>query len=652
MNRLARPVTTDEKTKLRRDGQWSSLYLWIDNPLTAQTPAVYTARVNGAPGSMDQVASIAYDGGAGTLSNVKVGMSLWLGSSAGKYDKGQARIRIAPDGSNFYIGEESEISIADDDYITVVDEFSIGDIWARHIRIVSTTPYEDYNIAYSNQHSARAPIPVLGLDAVVELVGNTVTVGFDATDSWVPGGGSKTYSWAAPGASATSGLTTATPTMTYNATGRYRVAGTVTIGGVSFTGYRYVRVWNAGDPLTTQFTLGNIEGSLAEGGWSFQVTLYSNTDADISAVRDRAKVVLCAKDYYGSECVSLGYVEGRENIVASGWIAGETIHWSPEQGSVTFQVRGPQYWFGQVPAFPVGLEHVNSSPVAWTQYQNLTVDAVLWHLLMWRTTAPICIDCRVKADTRLAVSLEAPASNLWEQMKVLAQQSILANIYCNRYGQLFEEIESQYSDDRSTIVEVMDLEKTDLIRDVDFERIVVNPVSRVDLSGVAFDGTTPAAYCALSPGNVFGRFGAVQVQDRLLLSGQAQAVTLAGLLLGHLNNEYPRLPLKLAENNRFLDIAPAMYIRLTLDAGDTIRGISFTLKRFIPRRITYVFNAKTGMLMPEIEFEAETFQQLAIATNCPTDPQTLTASSSPTAPPIYSPGAASGDSLWAITYNP
>jgi hypothetical protein len=652
MNRLPRAPTSGEKTKMRTDEQWSRQYLIIDNPLSDDVPAVYTARVNGTPSTTDQVAEFQYDGGSGTLANVLVGMTLWLGSSAGDYDKGQARIRALPDADTFFIGEESEIDIADNDYVTIVDDFSPGGFWAKHAKMDGATTEMDYNVSYSNQHSNRNPVPVLGTDAIAELVGNTVTVGFDATDSWVPGGGTNSYSWSAPGASATSGLTTATPTFTYNAAGRYRVSCAVTINGVEFTGYRYVYVHDKNNPPITDFTLENPEGSVDDGGWSFAVTLYGS-DADRSLVRDRAKVILFSKDYYRSEQVSLGYLEGRENIQCMGWIAGETILWSPEQSSVTFEIKGPQYWLGKINAFPIMLDHTNATPAAWTEYNGLTVDAALWHLLMWRTTAPLCMDCRVETDTRLAKSLEAPATNLWEQIKVFCKQTILANVYCDRWGRFFEEVEPQYKDDRSAIVEVMELTTVDFMRDVEFQRIVVSPVCQVNASGIYFDGTTALSYCAVSPGVIFKRYGEPHTQDRLLISGSAQVVTLAGLMLGRLNNEYPRITLKLAANNPFFDIAPAMYATLTLNSDDTPRGISFTLKRLIPRRIRLVFNHQTGALMPEIDFEPETFAEIAIATNCLAEAPELTGSTAPAGPPVTGTGSgASGDSVWEITYNP
>ena len=93
---MAREITAPELALLRGDGHWSKLYLAIYKPNT-----VYTARLNGVPSSNDRAYEITYDGGSGTLSDVKVGMTLYVGSVAGAYDLGMCRIRKTPGASTF-----------------------------------------------------------------------------------------------------------------------------------------------------------------------------------------------------------------------------------------------------------------------------------------------------------------------------------------------------------------------------------------------------------------------------------------------------------------------------------------------------------------------------------------------------------------------
>ena len=136
---IPRAITPTELAYLRRDNQWSELFLHVDAPAT-----VYTARLNGAPASTNKVVEITYDGGSGTLGNVLPGMTLAVGSAAGASEKGLCRIRAVPGAAKFYLGETSEIAWADNDYLTVLDEFGL---WPRHVGQVGLDTYVDYNIA-------------------------------------------------------------------------------------------------------------------------------------------------------------------------------------------------------------------------------------------------------------------------------------------------------------------------------------------------------------------------------------------------------------------------------------------------------------------------------------------------------------------------
>ena len=158
---MARPITSPELALLRSDTQFSKLYLAIYQPNT-----IYTARLNGVPSSNDRAYQITYDGGSGTLANVKVGMTLYVGTSAsgaGINDLGTCVIRKTPGASTFYIGLTSEIVWADNCYLTIVDDF---ELWAKHATIASAVLSMDVDVGYSDQHSAFRPVPVLGTHAV------------------------------------------------------------------------------------------------------------------------------------------------------------------------------------------------------------------------------------------------------------------------------------------------------------------------------------------------------------------------------------------------------------------------------------------------------------------------------------------------------
>lgn len=607
----ARTVTADELIKLRRDNQFSKLYLAIHNPAV-----VFSARLTEAPGYTDQVVEISYYGGSGTLANVKPDMTLWVGSTAGAYDRGQCRIRLDPDGDTFFISEAADIDWQPDDYLTVVDEFGI---WPRHMRTVEDVFYVDWDIPYSDQHDAATidPVPAMLCNPVAWIgAGGVATVTFDASASWRIGGGAITYAFVAPGASATSGLLTATPTISYNAPGTYRVALTVTSGGRSFTAYRYVFVFQKPSTMpVTQFKLDACSGDAGAGGWSFRVTLYD--EADIATVRERAMVILFAEDFYGDEAVSLGPVAGRENVIAWGWIATESITRNPEQSSVSFEVQGPHWWLDRISGFPVGFLDVRTTPTRWTEFLDLTVDKALFHLLRYRTTALRCIDTSLTGDTRLGAAVEAPFGSLWRQIAQMSEGYILANPRCDRYGMLYVEIDAQYVPVGSrAFPTTQTLAKVDLRAGLTIDRSILPQVGILELSGVFYTGTGAVPFASLANGHTPKRFGSAETVERLIIDSQTQCNELAGLVIGQRNNLYPRMPFPLAANNRFSDITPRQYVYWEMAAADSPRGVAVA-QRFLPRRISLSRDPENGMILVDVEGEGETVDDLSVTKPIP-----------------------------------
>jgi PKD repeat protein len=645
---MARVMTAPELAKIRSDIQFSRLFLGFLAPAT-----VFTARVNGDPASDDQLAELTYDGGSAGFANAIVDQLIYVGSGAGLYDKGMLRLRgtLAGVAGTMKVGEISEIDFDDDDYLTVVDEFPLA---PKHVRLVSGVAKMDYEISYTDQH--EFPDPVLaGCPTFTPtwLTGATVDVEFDWSDSWALDGGGLTYVTVAPGASATSGLATATPTITYNAAGTYRVACTVTrdYGGgdvKTMVGYRYVRVYaDPGDMPITQFTLENCSGSWQRGGWSFRVTCYA--EATRSSVRDRALVCLFARDWYAHTEGSMGPISDRENIVALGWIDGETIAWDPETGSVSFEVQGPQHWLAQMQGYTSGVEDVQVAPTDWTEFQTLDLRSGLWHFLHWRSTVTRMMDVQVTGDTTGISLFNASPGTLWGQISGEAEATIRAHPCCDRFGRLFVEVEPQLVPTGSrTGPTVQALLAQDLRVPVSIGRRTAGRVGLVDSSGIVYAAGSGSSIFSLAPGHVPQRLGpGTASPTRQALASQAQANTLAGLELDWLNNEYPDVSLPLASNHRMLDVCPQQYVTLTLVAGDTVRGIVWTNQKLLPRSVSFRYNHSSGMLLTDVEAEAETTGVGGIDGDVPPATPPDPGYPSYEAPPVWDPGPAATE--WPTT---
>lgn len=607
---IAGVMEAGEIANTRKDNQRSLLYLGIYTP-----PEIATCRLQTVPTDDDQVTNIDVKTWAwkGTFSDAWTDMLVYIGTSAGAYDKGMVRLREDLSGtpSDFDIGETSEIDWAVDDYITIVDEYNLH---PKHLYINPSTQvvYMDYDIAYSDQHSDFDPVPIMGpyLNPAW-LVSGTVDVDFDASDSYEMGGGGVTYLWTSePSANLSwDNNTSATPTATITAAGTYRIGCTVNTGTKTFTGVRYVIVYNKGvsNPVTS-FVLESCSGDWSTGGWSARVVLHD--EATRTEIRDRAAVVLFADEWYGTSNVSIGPISDREDSIFVGWVDGESIEWDPEEGTVAFDIQGPHFWLQKMQGFPSGLESCAGAPAVWTDMQTLTTRKGLWHFAHWRTTITRMMDLRLTADTREIALFNASPGTLWTQIYSEAEATIFAYPCADRYGRLWVDLEQQIipTGDRGSIPLAHTLETQDLVRPITITRKTVPETAMVDLSGIFYVVATPAAtpFFSLAPGHIPKWLGGgIERYERLALASQGQSNTLSGLVLGWKNNEYPEVSLPLASNNRCFDIVPHMNIDLTIAAGDTERGISGTLS-LIPRSVSITHNPETGVLLVDVQAEGET----------------------------------------------
>ena len=624
---MARAATAQELIYFRSSPQYTSIRAAI-----ISMPAMFKSRVNKATWTTrDGIAEIPYDTVTlGAYPDLKIGSTLYIGSQDGLADLGQVRIRQAADATKIYINETSEINWADNIYLTGTLNF---DLWQKALRVVSEVYYMDYDDAYNNQNQVWKPVAIMGPNRVVKLSGATIATTWSGSESWVPDSTISAYAWTATGASATSGMTSATPTITYNAAGTYVVQMTVTAAnGKTATGYRYVVVRSATEPASN-IELKNLRGNWETGGWDFGIKMY--TGADTTTVRDRALCILYSDDTYGSTQINIGPVAGVESILAIGWIKGETINRNPNGGWVEFEAAGPQAWLDQETNFPLGIQNVTSTPTMWTEVKNLTIDKIINHYANQRSTAGAICDVYPTNDTRVAPGLMAALGTLWQQLTTITERTILAHPACNRYGQIYTQIDSQYitSANRTTIPTVMAITKADTVEDIEIERVTVPPVSRIEVSGITVKAgtTTPATFYAIAPGHGYKHYGTSDNIDRLLVTGQAQVINLAGLLLGWKNNPYPRFDIKLRTLNKLIDIAPRQYMNLTVAAGDTPRGIDYDGK-IIVREIEH--STQSGAMLTTITAEAETFQDLSMIGDRPPDGPPLTPPNPPEVPII------------------
>lgn len=606
---MAREMTSGELAAIRSKNQFSKLYLAVHNPTV-----VFSCRVNQAFTTKDKVVQITYDAPTGDYTDVIPGMTVWLGTTAGAWDAGQVRVRKAASSSILYVGENSDVFWADDLYATVVDEFSI---WARHPRVLAdTSVYMDYDVEYTDQHDDCAPVPVIGTHKCLWLTGESVSVDLDASNSWCPSAGEMTFLWESTGGSL-SGETTATPTFTADAAGVYRIDCSVTVGGATTTGRRYIFVYDAENQPFKPSLKSEPSGSYDNGGWEFSVGIVG--PADQSIIRDRALAILFSMDFYDGIEASLGPIAGSENIKVVGYINGESINVNPVESTVAFEVKGPHAQIEALEEFIDGIEDTAGTPDAWTEIKNLTIDKCVWHLITWRSTISTAMDVYPSGDTRQALMLQSGEGNLMSQINDNAS-AIAAKACCDRLGRMFIEVNLQMVpvSDRAGVPEVLELTKKDWTGAISITRNVQPKTSQVILSGVHYEtGTEGSAIFSLAPGHVFKRFGSTLSIERLLLESQSKANELAGLVLGWNNHEYD-FEINTSGNNGMVDICPAQYVKLDISSADNSRGIPFA-GRMIVREITMLFDSKTSAISYQWVGESESFPENNVDGDVPSE---------------------------------
>jgi hypothetical protein len=594
-------ATSPQLAYYRTPGKWSTVYAAIYKP-----PIVYRARINQTFTTLDQVLSLTYDTGSGTLADVLPDMELWIGSSSDTYDKGIVRLRDR-DATKFYISEVSEVNFADNDFLTVVAHFPP---WARPVRVLTNgTVYMDETL-YSDQHTNWDPMPNMGPNKVAELTGSSVNVGFDGSTSFCVDSSISSYAWTCSTASASSGASTSTVTFQFNSTGWHLVYLTVTAAnGKSFWGVRFVYIWNETHPPSPAI-INSANQQAESGGWTFEISMF--TQASLTDFYDRAMVVVFSKDHYGSSQVNIGPVSGAENVKLIGWIDGETHQIISEAGKVTFSAATAHKFMGRIPSWPDGVQYVSGTPALWTRVKDLTVDKGTYHFLRWRSTITRIMDVTLTGDTRLTQEVSSSSQNLWGQLQELTWAQIYARPGVNSLNQLSIQIHPCLIPYASrTFPTVMALTDDDYQDDFEIERSVVDEVSIVDMSGVIVTApNTGVAKFALAPGHSLPHYGEWDLQTNLLLSSQSQVITLAGLYRSWRNNPFKSIPLKLVAPIALIDCFPNQRCTISIPSSSNLRGFSYS-GGVIPTSVGMVHDPDTGYLYWEVDFEAETVESQA-----------------------------------------
>ena len=626
---MASVLTAGEIATYRKKGQWKKYYLAI-----AKYNTIFSAKLDTVPTSNDMVTQIAYVNGAyasgySVLTDIRVDMTLYVGTSPGAYDLGMARIRKTPTSSILYLGEVSEIDwghnecLEDTIYLTVVDDYQLR---AKPIKLLNDVAFMDVDIPIGTNHTTFDPVPIMGGHRIAVLDDKTglagAILGPDAnTAAWVLNSTIASVLWEIPGASLVDDLTEVNPVAVFDTPGIYPAYCTFTsTTGKTAWGVRYVIIFDhSADRPIIDFVHQNKNVTYDSGGHAFDVTINSNaTQADI---RDHSLCILFSENYIDGELVQRPEpFPAYQSIETTGYIGKYSISRNWEKGSATFTVEGAQGWLKKMQGFPSGLEFKIGAAAAWTDMPLLTTTRMIWHFLHWRTTATKVMDVILPPDTLYATAFNSMQKFLWDQIVEIAQPALFASPGVDCYGRFFLEVEPQMVPEASrSWPVVMDFVKSDLQGDINWDVETESQIGILMSAGLYINSTKAAStFFSLSPGHVMKQYGGdMSVMTNVpLVASQAGSNSLCGLYMGWKNNPNKRIEVSLRSNFKAIDLWPRQFFGLTILPADDPRGVGYS-GNVIPREITFEDDRTTGFEYPIVNFEAESFPQIAMNGDIP-----------------------------------
>lgn len=649
---MRRVLTATELTYLETLPHKKKLYLVVDKPTS-----IFTARVNSGSISYPNM-TIPYDDGAGDHSAVIAGMTLILGSTAGARDLGKVRVKTVPTGAvtgEVVVAENSDVEWADDMYITVLDVF---EPWSVFPRIEQTAGdnfywYKDWDIQCWHYLSGvdknnvwLPPTAIMGPDAVAFLDNASVDLKFvgeysytlcsngieywpsipygdvnvDAVCVWAFQGGT-------PDTKTTLGTEAAPHEISYDTAGRYihslKVANDKPAGHEkTHTGYRTTHILNrpgtaegVNEPYS-EVEIVSQTSDFVSGGTVATIRVWG--DADIAEFPDGVKVILFSENWYGDTLIDgIGGYPSRENIDMVGWLIEETIktNFDPAKGEnyVEFKIQTIDGIMKELEAFPQSIEDCSSQadgyPAATYFYEmfKLQVNRAALYQVYWHSTIMNIVDLNILMDNSRIAGQTFPAGSLYRQLNDYGAQAFLGRLLSDRQSCLFLEKNIQLCPDgwRAQPI-IMALDKTEHIhKNIELKRRHQKRVRYLELSGVGWTGTAGIPYIAEAPGECPSQQGIDKTIKGLVLESREEANQIAGYALASENNPWPEVPLKFQGNHGYLDIAPQSWVTMSLDEQDTKRGVEWTDKKLVPRRVIRRYKPETLSMEIEATFEAE-----------------------------------------------
>lgn len=464
---------------------WTDHPYWYRGHLFLLKPApVFKARLNLASPSYP-FQRLPYDTVTlGAYTDIREGMTVFLGTSDGADDLGRGRVRLSENGvataTDIYVGQfsrgrrDGEFDLQDNAYITVLDDYRV---WSVVPRITSDgTVYKDYKAPYS-WCEPQPPVANAGVGyaGFVNPTSGTVSLDFDGSSSFaVASGASITgYAWDFVDGTPASGNTAQVTGVTFPPGFRWVRLTVTDSNGQSHTAVVPVLAIDRDNlPVGYVQNFQVVEQRCTREGQEIAFRIFE--DIPLSDFPDGTLVMYWEEEYYaGVRGVPSG-PDGREHMKFIGWIDTEPTEIVAGEydtaAAVELRCIDVAGRLRQLPGFPMTIERA-TSPTRWTQLKGLNIDRYVWFILRWHSTALSLADFTWSGtgETYAIPILGSDGGSLWEQADGRAQ-AIAHLLTCDRWGRLSMRPDPQLRDpaDRTSAVQVA-LTADDYVR-VDYTR--------------------------------------------------------------------------------------------------------------------------------------------------------------------------------------
>jgi len=590
-------TTAAQPNRLREPEHRTKLYLSIFRPTT-----VMTAQVTGTVARNDYI--IPYYNPSGDYNSVLEGMTLLIGTTAGAEDVGRIRIRSV-DADNFTVAENSNIDWQVGQYLTVL---RFWDIWPVYPRIINdpsdatnTLWYKDYDIPYTNQNTILGAFPCAGPHRAI-FTGEQVY--YSATGTAHVADSAFATAWWFEGGTVTGSQVYTPGYITYDTPGHYMTQLIVsgTNGSVDKT-YRYVSVYDrpetgsANAPIAN-WSMGNIEGSQAGGGYTTQITV-----RETISVHEGDVVVLFGESWYGSTKQNIGgNAENNSNIFFVGHILKGSIQYNYKFGEVTFEVGNITQYMKEQEGFSISLESV-ASPVDWYQLYDMDLNKAVYSYLRWQSTVLNSVDVQSLIDDRPLQYYDSDRASLYDAIDNVIRGTVLGSVVSDIQGKIWLEhgaqaLPSLTSQSYST--PIMEIQKQDWIGSPRIDEQLVPAVSFIEYQGIAFSGVVTGTFAPLitnAPGSAPLYRGKQDRKSGMAPKSQVELNSIAGNILANKNYSYQSIAYQGRGTYRNLDIAPQQVVTLQVEADDTPRGIAIS-GSYLINSLSWAYNPQKQLFYP------------------------------------------------------